>query len=767
MPTSYTSLLGLALPVTGELSGTWGDTVNQYITQYVDAAVAGAQTISGSQTAVTLSVTNGSSLTQAGAGATGSAQYQIINCTGNPASALTVTVPSSSRTYLVLNNTSTNQTVTVKGAATTGVTVAAARSALIAWNGTDFELVATDDASKISGILAVANGGTGLSSGTSGGVPYFSGSTTMASSAALAANALVVGGGAGAAPATVTTGTGVVTALGVNTGTAGSFVVNGGALGTPSSGTVTNLTGTASININGTVGGTTPAAGSFTTLAASSTVSGTGFSNYLASPPAIGGTAANTGAFTTLTATSASVTGASGVLTRAAATQDGIEMIGRAGGTLSYKVSMTPTTLTASRTVTMPDANIDFTTGLAVANGGTGSTTASGARTNLGATTVGGNFFTLANPSAITFIRVNADNTVSTLDAATFRTAIGAGTGGGSVTSVSGTGTVNGISLSGTVTSSGSLTLSGAISGVPNSATTATNLNTASAIVARDASGNFSAGTITATLSGTATQVSNNLTLATSGTGLSGSATFNGSSAQTFTVTSNATSANTASTIVARDASGNFSAGTITATLSGNATNVSGTVAVANGGTGATTLTGVLKGNGTSAFTAATAGTDFVAPGTATTFTATQTFSGSSSAIAMVLNDAAEVTTVSATAATGTINYDVTTQSVLFYTTNASGNFVVNLRASSGTSLNTALATGQSITVVFLVTNGGTAYYNTSVQVDGTTTGVTTRWQGGTAPTAGNASSVDAYTYTVIKTGSATFSVFAAQTRFA
>jgi len=79
--------------------------------------------------------------------------------------------------------------------------------------------------------------------GTSGGVPYFSSASTWATSAALAANALVVGGGAGAAPATVTTGTGVVTALGVNTGTAGAFVVNGGALGTPSSGTLTNATG--------------------------------------------------------------------------------------------------------------------------------------------------------------------------------------------------------------------------------------------------------------------------------------------------------------------------------------------------------------------------------------------------------------------------------------------------------------------------------------------------------------------------------------------
>jgi hypothetical protein len=133
----------------------------------------------------------------------------------------------------------------------------------------------------------------------------------------------------------------------------------------------------------------------------------------------------------------------------------------------------------------------------------------------------------------------------------------------------------------------------------------------------------------------------------------------------------------------------------------------------------------------------------------------------------VVLNDAAEVATVSATAATGTINYDITTQSVLFYTTNASGNFTVNLRASAGTTLNTALAVGQATTVVFLVTNGTTAYYNTTVQVDGATAGVTTRWQGGTAPTAGNASSVDVYSYTVIKTAAATFTVLASLTRFA
>jgi len=131
-------------------------------------------------------------------------------------------------------------------------------------------------------VLKVAKGGTGLSSGTSGGVLAYTASGTLASSAALAASALVIGGGAGAAPSTTTTGTGVVTALGVNTGTAGAFVVNGGALGTPSSGTVTNLTGTASININGTVGATTATTGAFTSLTASTTLGVTGVSTLTA-----------------------------------------------------------------------------------------------------------------------------------------------------------------------------------------------------------------------------------------------------------------------------------------------------------------------------------------------------------------------------------------------------------------------------------------------------------------------------------------------------
>ena len=180
---------------------------------------------------------------------------------------------------------------------------------------------------------------------------------------------------------------------------------------------------------------------------------------------------------------------------------------------------------------------------------------------------------------------------------------------------------------------------------------------------------------------------------------------------------------------------------------------------------GLTSSTAIQKGDGSTGLTAATAGTDYVAPATATTFTATQTFTGSSSTLAAVFANAAESTTVSATAATGTINYDVSTQSVLYYTTNASANFTMNFRFSSGTSLNTAMSTGQTVTVAFLNTNGATAYYNNAVTIDGNS--VTPKYQGGTAWSSGNASAIDGYTYTIIKTGSAAFTVLVSQTKFA
>jgi len=118
-----------------------------------------------------------------------------------------------------------------------------------------------------------------------------------------------------------------------------------------------------------------------------------------------------------------------------------------------------------------------------------------------------------------------------------------------------------------------------------------------------------------------------------------------------------------------------------------------------------------------------------------------------------------------ASAATGTINFDVITSSVWYYTTSASANFTLNFRGNSGTTLNTLLANNQSVTCVFLNTNGATPYYASAITIDGTS--VTPKWQGGTAPTAGNASAIDAYSYTIYKTASATYTIFASQTKFA
>jgi len=263
------------------------------------------------------SLTLGSALPVA-SGGTGLATLTANNVIlGNGASAPTFVAPSTSGNVLTSNGTTWSSAAPATSGTVTSVAMTV--PSVLSISGSPITSSGTLALTYSGTALPVANGGTGLTSGTSGGVLAYTATGTLASSAALAASALVIGGGAGAAPSTTTTGTGVVTALGVNTGTAGAFVVNGGALGSPSTaGTMPAFTlgGTVSgggnqIN-NVVIGASTPLAGSFTTLGASSTAtlntlvsSGATLTGGTINGMTVGATTASTGAFTTVTATQA------------------------------------------------------------------------------------------------------------------------------------------------------------------------------------------------------------------------------------------------------------------------------------------------------------------------------------------------------------------------------------------------------------------------------------------------------------------------------
>jgi len=293
-----TTLLGLVTPTQGTLSGTWGDTVNYGISDYLDIAIAGTLSFAGDG-AITLANTTGSS--SENAITTTTAQYMVIRITGTQTVTKVITGPSYSKLYMV-DHAGATSAVTFKASGQTGVSIAVGEKAFVYYNGTDYVKVATSTGTgsvtsvaasvpsifSISGspittsgtlamtysgtALPVANGGTGLTAGTSGGVLAYTASGTLASSAALTANALVIGGGAGVAPSTTTTAAGALTFLGTPTS------ANLAALLTDETGTGANVFATSPTLVTPLLG--TPTSG---TLSAC-TVDGTNKVGYLNIP---------------------------------------------------------------------------------------------------------------------------------------------------------------------------------------------------------------------------------------------------------------------------------------------------------------------------------------------------------------------------------------------------------------------------------------------------------------------------------------------------
>jgi len=245
--TNFTPLLGLALPTTGDLSGTWGTTVNTAITDLLDDAVAGTVTLSADADA-TLTTTNG---------ADNQARNAVILWTAsNGATTRNITAPAQSKAYIVIN--AGTGSIVVRGAGpTTGITIASGTRALVAWNGSDFVKIVSNPViltTDVSGTLPVANGGTALTAGTSGGVLAYTASGTLASSGALTQYGVVIGGGAGAVPTSTAVGTATHVLTSNGSGVAPTFQAPA------SSGTVTAVSVASTNGFAGSSsGGATPA----------------------------------------------------------------------------------------------------------------------------------------------------------------------------------------------------------------------------------------------------------------------------------------------------------------------------------------------------------------------------------------------------------------------------------------------------------------------------------------------------------------------------
>ena len=201
-----------------------------------------------------------------------------------------------------------------------------------------------------------------------------------------------------------------------------------------------------------------------------------------------------------------------------------------------------------------------------------------------------------------------------------------------------------------------------------------------------------------------------------------------------------------------------------------NTTATLGNAAIGLGNT-TTTVGNLSLGNVLITSVATTFPNSFLANSTATLGNATLTLGSPTTTVGnLALNNATieniqEPANITATAANATINIDILSNVVVYCTANATGNFTVNFRGNAGTTFNNAVPANVSVSASLVTAQGATAYYNSLVQVDGAT--VTPKWQGGTAPTSGNANSTDTYVYVVMKSAANTYTILASQTKFA
>jgi hypothetical protein len=405
MASTYSNLK-IQLMATGENSTTWGDITNVNIGAALGSAIASSKTITYANASQTLTWTD--------TNAPQDARFLRLNLTGTATAGYNLVVPAigDGKPYIINNG--TDGTITVKNATGSGIAVPTGKTMWVYNDGTNVVDAITHLTSLTLGTaLSATSGGTGQSSYAVGDLLYASTTTALSKLADVATGNSLISGGVGVAPSWGK--------IGLTTHVSGTLpTANGG----------TNLT---SFTSGGAVYATSTSV--LTTGTLPSTAGGTGLTSF------------TSGGAVYATSTSALTTGTLPVTS---------------GGTGANTAPAARTALSAA----VSGANGDITsltgltTALSIAQGGTGANTAAAARTGIGATTVGGNFFTLTNPSAITFPRINADNTVSALDAATFRTAIGSGT----VTNVSFTG---GVITVATSTTTPAFTVAGTSGGIP------------------------------------------------------------------------------------------------------------------------------------------------------------------------------------------------------------------------------------------------------------------------------------------------------------